>query len=236
MRSRMSSHPDGASYRSWPRTATSTGPPRWYVNAATRTYMALSGTSMAAAVTTGVVADIIWESRSANGGRTPTPNVVKAILQFTAVPVLNADTLSQGAGSINPAGAIALARAIDTTVPVSSLWLTEDVPTTTTLSSGEVLTWGSASSGTTKSSGVPTSTTTSVRGVFRSSGETGRSGATRSFGERPTTALSGVAAPRGATRSFGERTCSATTTAVSSSTATRSIGDWSPRRVSCGAR
>jgi serine protease AprX len=116
--------------------------PGWYVNAATRTYMALSGTSMAAAVTTGVVADIIWESRSANGGRTPTPNAVKAILQFTAVPVLNADTLSQGAGSINPAGAIALARAIDTTVPVSSLWLTENVPTTTTLSSGEVLTWG----------------------------------------------------------------------------------------------
>jgi serine protease AprX len=121
--------------------------PSWYVNAATRTYMPLSGTSMAAAVTTGVVADIIAESRAVNGssgpggGRTPTPNAIKAILQFTAVPVANADTLSQGAGAINPAGAIALAKAIDTGVPVSSWWLTSGITAATTLSNGEVLTW-----------------------------------------------------------------------------------------------
>jgi serine protease AprX len=115
--------------------------PSWYVNAATRTYMALSGTSMAAAVATGVVADVIAESRAVNGGRTPTPNAIKAILQFTAIPVANADTLSQGAGSINPDGALALAKAIDTGVPVSSWWLTSGVPATTTLSNGEVLTW-----------------------------------------------------------------------------------------------
>ena len=115
--------------------------PSWYVNAATRTYMTLSGTSMAAAVTTGVVADIIAESRTANGGRTPTPNAIKAILQFTAVPVANADTLSQGAGAINAAGAIALAKAIDTGVPASSWWLTRGITPATTLSNGEVLTW-----------------------------------------------------------------------------------------------
>jgi serine protease AprX len=115
--------------------------PSWYVNAATRTYMTLSGTSMAAAVTTGVVADLIAESRAANGGRTPTPNAIKAILQFTAIPVANTDTLSQGAGAINAAGAMALAGAIDTGVPVSSWWLTSGVTPSTTLSNGEVLTW-----------------------------------------------------------------------------------------------
>jgi serine protease AprX len=115
--------------------------PSWYVNAATRTYMTLSGTSMAAAVTTGVVADLIAESRDANGGRTPTPNTIKALLQFTAIPVANADALSQGAGAINPAGAMALVRSIDTGVPVSSWWLTSGVTPATTLSNGEVLTW-----------------------------------------------------------------------------------------------
>jgi serine protease AprX len=115
--------------------------PSWYVNAATRTYMTLSGTSMAAAVTTGVVADLIAESRAVNGGRTPTPNAIKAILQFTAIPVANADTLSQGAGAINPAGALALGRSIDTGVPVSSWWLRSGVTPSTTLSNGEVLTW-----------------------------------------------------------------------------------------------
>ena len=115
--------------------------PSWYVNAATRTYMSLSGTSMAAAITTGVVADLIAESRAANGGRTPTPNAIKAILQFTAIPVADADTLSQGAGAINPAGALALTRSIDTGVPVSAWWLTSGVTPSTTLSNGEVLTW-----------------------------------------------------------------------------------------------
>ena len=47
--------------------------------------MALSGSSMAAAVATGVVADIIDASRHASGGDSPSPNLVKAILEFTAV-------------------------------------------------------------------------------------------------------------------------------------------------------
>src|SRR4029453_10880125 len=42
--------------------------PQWTATADTRTYMALSGSSMAAAVATGVVADIIDASRHASGG------------------------------------------------------------------------------------------------------------------------------------------------------------------------
>ena len=115
--------------------------PQWCVTAATRTYMALSGTSMATAVATGVVADIIAASRGASGGKSPTPNTVKAILEFTAVQIPNADVLTQGAGSINASGAIALASAIDTRTPVSSPWLATGVTPTTTLSNGEVLSW-----------------------------------------------------------------------------------------------
>ena len=174
--------------------------PSWYVNAATRTYMPLSGTSMAAAVTTGVVADIIAESRAVNGGRTPTPNAIKAILQFTAAPVANADTLSQGAGAVNPAGAIALAKAIDTRVPVSSWWLTSGITPATTLSNGEVLTWAQRFIwGDEIILGHSDLTATSRLGVFRSSGATARCGATKSSGARPMTVSSGAAAPRGET-------------------------------------
>jgi serine protease AprX len=116
--------------------------PGWWVNAATRTYMALSGTSMATAVTSGVVADVIAASRAMNGGQTPTPNTVKAILQFTAVQIPTGDALTQGAGSINAAGAIALAKAINTQAPVSSWWLAMGVTPTTTLRNGETLDWG----------------------------------------------------------------------------------------------
>jgi len=115
--------------------------PAWYVDVATRTYMSLSGTSMAAAVTTGVVADIIRASRAANGGHAPTPNTVKAILEFTATALPNADALTQGAGEINAAGAIELARAIDLGAPLSSWWLAMGVIPTTTLATGETVTW-----------------------------------------------------------------------------------------------
>jgi serine protease AprX len=117
------------------------GYPAWHVDVATRTYMALSGTSMAAAVTTGVVADIIRASRSANGGLTPTPNTVKAILEFTAAALPNVDALTQGAGAVNAAGAMALARAIDTGMPLSSWWLATGITPATTLANGEELGW-----------------------------------------------------------------------------------------------
>src|SRR5690242_5738874 len=81
------------------------------VDVATRTYMTLSGTSMSAAVTSGVVALMIEASRSTNASKLALPpNAIKAILQHTAVPIAGVDELTQGAGSLNAAGAIELAR------------------------------------------------------------------------------------------------------------------------------
>ena len=75
---------------------------------ATRTYMTLSGTSMSSAVTSGVVALMIEASRSTNSARIALPpNAIKAILQHTAVPFAGVDELTQGAGSLNAAGAVA---------------------------------------------------------------------------------------------------------------------------------
>ena len=92
-------------------------------------FLKLSGTSMAAAVATGAAALVIEASRLANPrGPAITPNAVKAILQYTAT-VLRDDTgapcdvLTQGAGGVNPAGAVGLASSINTGTPLGSPWL-----------------------------------------------------------------------------------------------------------------
>lgn len=69
----------------------------------------LSGTSMAAAVTSGVVCLLIEEHRR-NTSETLTSNLVKAILQFSALPVPG-DAAASGAGALNAAGALELASA-----------------------------------------------------------------------------------------------------------------------------
>ena len=124
-------------------------------------YMALSGTSMAAGVASGVVAQVLEANRTANRkGPALTPNAVKAILQFTAVPVMDDtglpyDALTQGAGGINGAGAVALARAIDNGAPVGSSWLSTAVDPYTKIDRqtyawaqhvvwGEHIVWGDA--------------------------------------------------------------------------------------------
>jgi serine protease AprX len=99
---------------------------RIYVNG--NPFLQLSGTSMGAGVTSGVVALILEASRH---GSDPalTPNAVKAILQYTAIPVTtkNPDLLTQGAGEINAAGAVALASQLNSTVPLGSWWLSNAV-------------------------------------------------------------------------------------------------------------
>jgi hypothetical protein len=90
-------------------------------------YMRLSGTSMAAAVTSGVIALTL------NVNPNLTANAMKAILQYSAIPVLNtaggeADLLTQGAGQINGGGAIALAWVIVADAPIGSKWLKPGYP------------------------------------------------------------------------------------------------------------
>jgi serine protease AprX len=89
----------------------------------------LSGTSMSAAVTSGVVALMVEEHRS-NGNRRQKPltaNLVKALLQFSAIPIAGADVFTQGAGAVNAAGALALAGAIDTSTAPGLMWLDHSV-------------------------------------------------------------------------------------------------------------
>ena len=111
-----------------------------------QSYLRLNGTSMATAVVSGTVALILEASRNASPSGTPlTPNAVKAVLQFTALPAsddqgVGYDYLTQGTGSVNAAGAIELAAHIDTTKPVSALWLTSSVNPTTTID-GQTLSW-----------------------------------------------------------------------------------------------
>jgi serine protease AprX len=67
-------------------------------------YLSLSGTSQAAPVVAGTVALMLQANPSL------TPNAVKALLQYTAQTYSAYDPLTEGAGFLNAAGAVALAR------------------------------------------------------------------------------------------------------------------------------
>ncbi|MBM3818462.1 MAG: hypothetical protein FJW14_05515 [Acidimicrobiia bacterium] len=111
-------------------------------------YIKLSGTSMAAGVASGVVALMIEANRLDEGASSRlTPNTVKAILQYTAIPVPQTwspagapDALAQGAGGINGGGAIELTHAIDPAAPVGEPWLETAVSPYTTIA-GTVHQW-----------------------------------------------------------------------------------------------
>jgi len=101
-------------------------------------YIALSGTSMAAAVTSGVVALMIEANRLDAGAAPLTPNTVKLAMQYTAVAVDRAESavpiqLEQGTGGLNAAAAIAVARAIDPAAAVGSPWLAHGVTPVTAI-------------------------------------------------------------------------------------------------------
>ena len=74
-------------------------------------YLSLSGTSMAAPVVSGTVALMLQANPSL------TPNLVKAILQYTAQEFAGYDGLTQGAGFLNTKGAVDLARFFATATP-----------------------------------------------------------------------------------------------------------------------
>jgi serine protease AprX len=71
---------------------------------ASKPYLALSGTSMASPVVAGTVALMMQANPKL------TPNLVKAILQYTAQKYNKYDALTQGAGFLNAHGAVELSR------------------------------------------------------------------------------------------------------------------------------
>ena len=66
-------------------------------------YLSLSGTSMAAPVVSGTVALMLQANPNL------TPNLVKALLQYTAQSYPGYSALRQGAGFLNTLGAVRLA-------------------------------------------------------------------------------------------------------------------------------
>ena len=121
-------------------------------------FLKLSGTSMSAGVTSGVVALVLEAQRSgdiARAGwsldqwlgafrraRRPSANLVKALLQYSAIPVGGGEehALIQGAGAINGEGATRLAAAIDASAPLGTQWLGHVGEPSTTIADGP-LSW-----------------------------------------------------------------------------------------------
>jgi hypothetical protein len=84
-------------------------------------YLTLSGTSMAAPVVSGTVALMLEANPKL------TPNLVKAILEYTAQPYPGYNPLRQGAGFLNALGAVRLSRfyannSVGSKMPVQSAW------------------------------------------------------------------------------------------------------------------
>jgi serine protease AprX len=135
------------------------------VDTVTQPYLSLSGTSMSAPVVTGTVALMLQANPKL------TPNLVKAILQYTAERRGGYDDLTQGAGFLNARGAVQLAKSFagdltgpaaakDPTPwnshinwgnhrigggvlnPAANAWRTDVVWGASTTQAGERITWG----------------------------------------------------------------------------------------------
>ena len=70
-----------------------------------------------------------------------TPNTIKAVLEYTALPMSGYDALTEGRGSLNAAGAIQLAQSIDPMLPVGTFWTTNSAVAPWTTIGDETLPW-----------------------------------------------------------------------------------------------
>lgn len=107
-------------------------------------FIELSGTSMSTGVASGVVALVLEAQRRDDPPATLSANMVKALLQYSALDVKSGggayDALTQGAGAINAEGAVRLASAVDAAAPLGSPWMEGFGEPSTTIA-GETLPW-----------------------------------------------------------------------------------------------
>jgi subtilisin family serine protease len=108
-------------------------------NVPSQRMMYLSGSSMAAPVAAGAAALLLQANTNLN------PSLAKAILMYTAQPLLGFNTLEQGAGEINVEGAIRLARAMRSDLSPSTTLgaqlINGPTPTQETSVSGQTFVW-----------------------------------------------------------------------------------------------
>ena len=100
--------------------------------------MYLSGTSMSAPIVSGAALLLIHTNPNL------TPNMVKAILMYTAQPLAGFNMMEQGAGELNVDGAVRLARLIKPTLPTTNgtALLTAALPTQQSIIAGQTVKWG----------------------------------------------------------------------------------------------
>jgi subtilisin family serine protease len=108
-----------------------------------KAYLSLSGTSMAAPVVSGTVALML------QANPTLTPNLVKALLQYTAQRYPGYSALRQGAGFLNSLGAVKLAKfyasnQVGSRMPVQKTWSKEIIWGNHRISHGYINPKGSA--------------------------------------------------------------------------------------------
>jgi serine protease AprX len=102
-------------------------------------YFRLNGTSQAAPVVAGAAALLL------QANPTLSAHAVKGVLQFTAQRLKYADVMSQGAGQVNIAGAVRLAKMINTSQVEGKRWvMTERRPVAADYLFGEAAFWGRA--------------------------------------------------------------------------------------------
>ena len=110
-----------------------------------KSYIALSGTSMAAGVESGLVAVVLEANRKASTSRL-TGNAIKAFMEYSAFTMRDAtgavyDRLTQGAGRVNGQGVLNLTRSVDPSVKRGLPWIIAPV-LPSSLYAGVSLPWG----------------------------------------------------------------------------------------------